>query len=989
MSESNSKPKIANPWEFTNRKKRKNENTDESAAKRKKNNYNNSNQSSSTTISKKNKKKNKKTTTTKHKKLSYIILKKTYNIVVSAFQKEDIKKDLTKHIVISNIKIKSNDKEEKDEEEQHKCDNQHQLFPKILINEEEEKELKESTLDVAKKDVKIMENMQFICGKLDLMINDDIANNKLSMDECRKILTSKYGDPIKKNDNDNKWYCIDVCVKYYERVNDFKLYNKGRTDSYVVGGYDRNKPDRALRHCKGGLHEVCNERKKLAEGKEGNMDKMIRGMVLSDREVLCRDTLIVYGDYKRSTISSNCFVIQRTLSARVDHWMERDGPWIPKIEDMQYANNDRHDYLRKQIAAYVRETKVKAVVEAAGARNFLIDGWDHKGEKFNCLINNSTATGGNVTIWMGLIEPTSHGAKGELESMMKSYEINGIDSNVIRAESITFDGPKQHTGKHNGVGVRYQRNCTENGFEYIPPIIVCNGHNTQNMKKDCFLKSGVTTTSEFYHPIDPDIACYIEVEKDLQILAIEMNKSNYTAIFEDWASSYFKISEIISMSVHKDIRFNDHYTTSVKQTIRNIVALLMWWMHLLCDKTQPVALKNLAYRLLPTWSNAKKLRILFMNLDHSDVLNFSLNMIFQNNKTTWIGDARTQPSIYIENVTTLKAMAGKYEIMFEDVFDVDNGTFAGVPLLDPNDFETELLKVMRFKIGDRYILCCKTRFKSTKFIQNTKYIDPKAWKDVDHDAVNAVGLSVFIYEYGNDALKYYQRSHYKDLNSYNMILGHTDSKRYWFNNIYKKNKETTFRELFQITIKQTNNNNSTVLNCKGDYLKFNHRINSQKTDAMVVETANAKINIIFGTNRNFGNEGINEAGTIAINGECISIWNPMPLVDAILRRGIKPRQVIDRQKWRSRQYNIGMFDEANKKLTANRKKNRKELQFIAKPKSAVESINMDKVKLQVNKMKKRKSKPRKKKQKNEVENKKEKKKKKTRKIITSKKNYKI
>ncbi len=60
------------------------------------------------------------------------------------------------------------------------------------------------------------------------------------------------------------------------------------------------------------------------------------------------------------------------------------------------------------------------------------------------------------------------------------------------------------------------------------------------------------------------------------------------------------------------------------------------------------------------------------------------------------------------------------------------------------------------------------------------------------------------------------------------------------------------------------------MNCKGGYLKFIHRINSNKTDTMLVETGNAKLTIIFGINRNFGNNGINEAGTIAINSDCVS-----------------------------------------------------------------------------------------------------------------------
>eukprot|EP01084_Bolivina_argentea_P262909 444815_1 len=474
----------------------------------------------------------------------------------------------------------------------------HKMFPKIQINEEEMKEFSSSNLDVSKRGKMILDNLNFLVNKLQLPADssgDIVCSNKISNKECKKILREKYNDPIKESEDDQRWYCIDICVKYYKET-DFKMFNKGRTDVYVVGGRDRLRPDRALKHCEGMLHKECDKRKSIDDGeKVGDMTRIMAQMTKTDREILCRDVLIVHGDYRRGTISSHCFTIQRTLSSRVDHFINlkygENKKWEPKLEDMQYGNSQRHDFLRGEIAKDVRLKKVKLVVEAAGARNHLVDGWDNKGEKYNNFVNISNPDGSVSTVWLGLVNPISHGAKGEFESMLKSYEINGIEHSEIRAESITFDGPKQHTGNKNGVGVRYQRDCADKGFGFIPAIIICNGHKTQNMKKDCFNKSGVTTKSVFFHPIDDEIKCYIEIEQDLKILAIEMNKSNYSSIFKRWSvENGFDVREIVSMSKHKEIRFNDHYTTSVKQTVRNIVALLLWWMHLLCDKGQPIAL---------------------------------------------------------------------------------------------------------------------------------------------------------------------------------------------------------------------------------------------------------------------------------------------------------------------------------------------------------------------------------------------------------------
>ncbi len=149
-----------------------------------------------------------------------------------------------------------------------------------------------------------------------------------------------------------------------------------------------------------------------------------------------------------------------------------------------------------------------------------------------------------------------------------------------------------------------------------------------------------------------------------------------------------------------------------------------------------------------------------------------------------------------------------------------------------------------------------------------------AWKDCDHNAINDEGMNSFIYDFGKDGILFYQKNHYKDLDINSMFRGHTESKRWWLLNIQLRDKEVTFPQLFRKLIRQTQRNNSAVQNCKENYFTFSHRINSISTDAMVVETGNGKLTVLFGLFRNLGMKGINEAGQIAINGLHVSEWDP-------------------------------------------------------------------------------------------------------------------
>eukprot|EP01084_Bolivina_argentea_P262908 444813_1 len=194
--------------------------------------------SSSNTKSKPPKKSKKPKTTTKaHKRLSVIILKKTYNSIINVFKKPNIANDLSKHIQLENS-LHMNDKNEMDDSDDDDDDDIkiHKMFPKIQINEEEMKEFSSSNLDVSKRGKMILDNLNFLVNKLQLPADssgDIVCSNKISNKECKKILREKYNDPIKESEDDQRWYCIDICVKYYKET-DFKMFNKCRTDVYVV-----------------------------------------------------------------------------------------------------------------------------------------------------------------------------------------------------------------------------------------------------------------------------------------------------------------------------------------------------------------------------------------------------------------------------------------------------------------------------------------------------------------------------------------------------------------------------------------------------------------------------------------------------------------------------------------------------------------------------------------------------------------------------------
>eukprot|EP01084_Bolivina_argentea_P185061 319160_1 len=508
------------PTKKNNNKKSPNKNDKKQSPQK-----NDKTKSSKKNTTKKSRKKTK-VATKKEKKISIIILKQAYNKIVSVFASPTIEKSLKEHMDFELLQTQN--------EETNKS------FSKAVIEEEEEKEM-DSQLLIVKTGKRINRDIQAVIKMLELpesAPSKDNDPNTMSMYKVHILLDNKFNNCIKQNDMDLKWYCQNICYVYVED-GDMSRYNAGKEDAFALTGATRFRPRVALKHCNGGLHRHCLERKMVKENKKkGNINVAIEKMSAGAEEILMRDCVIVYGDYKRGTISANCFVLQRTVSSTVDWYINLPSnkyePWDPKLEDIQYGNQQRHDRIRSYIAAEIVRRLVKKPIEEAGGINHLIDGWDHKGEKYNNFVNISMPNGQTKTIWLGLVEPTGYGAAGETEAMLQSYTMNNIDHTKVRADSITFDGPNQHIGSKKGVGVRYIKDCTEKGFKFIPVLNICCGHKTQNLKKDVFNKDR-TSKSVFYYEIDKDILCYVEIDNDLKQLVQEMNKSNYSSQFKDWA----------------------------------------------------------------------------------------------------------------------------------------------------------------------------------------------------------------------------------------------------------------------------------------------------------------------------------------------------------------------------------------------------------------------------------------------------------------------
>eukprot|EP01083_Nonionella_stella_P175635 612207_1 len=135
------------------------------------------------------------------------------------------------------------------------------------------------------------------------------------------------------------------------------------------------------------------------------------------------------------------------------------------------------------------------------------------------------------------------------------------------------------------------------------------------------------------------------------------------------------------------------------------------------------------------------------------------------------------------------------------------------------------------------------------------------------------------------------------------------------------------------------------INFGGDYAQLLHRINAHLTDAMIVESGNAKLNILYGVNRNFGITGINEAGQICINGPMLSEFDPRPTVNSILAGQYKPRKKCNISKWKQQPYNIGIFAESNDHNNKRRSQYRKSIETVLIPgKDTTQKVKIESVK---------------------------------------------
>eukprot|EP01083_Nonionella_stella_P077751 212446_1 len=396
-------------------------------------------------------------------------------------------------------------------------------------------------------------------------------------------------------------------------------------------------------------------------------------------------------------------------------------------------------------------------------------------------------------------------------------------------------------------------------------------------------------------------------------------------------------------SLFKDIRFNDHEHSSKRQLMRDLPCLLLWWMSLLSDKKAPIALKNIAHRELQKWSDAKAIYHLFISLDHSDLFNVQINMFFQNNKKCWLGDLQSRPLQYKACLEDCKQIQQPYEEAYDTYYDASTG-FAGVPLLRGECYTASERDVIKEKAITRYIQCVDGRFTKIEYIENTTHIDPHNW--AKQDTSNEFLENQFIYNFGKEGIEYYVNTYFKDLKMNACLRGFIEHKRYYLGlNLKHSSDKMEFRDCFKKTLKNSKKNDTALRNFGGDYAQLLHRINAHLTDAMIVESGNAKLNILYGVNRNFGITGINEAGQICINGPMLSEFDPRPTVNSILAGQYKPRKKCNISKWKQQPYNIGIFAESNDHNNKRRSQYRKSIETVLIPgKDTTQKVKIESVK---------------------------------------------
>eukprot|EP01084_Bolivina_argentea_P302674 522482_1 len=452
----------------------------------------------------------------------------------------------------------------------------------------------DETKQILTKGMKIIRSLNSLLSSYSLEEKNKMdGDGVVSVSFVRQQLNEKYDNCVRKDDDDERYYCFDC--KGYDPDWLYDMYAP-KGDGYVRGGIkgDRFRAPSIWNHLIGDLHKEIKKRK---EGKGTTLDQMVVKMSTSDEELVTRICIIVYIDCKRPPLCGNNYPCRRLVESLVKHATDIGvfGVWKdfePNRDDIVHNNPTYYAEVLKFISEDVDDEFVRPILKAAIAIDHSVDGWDHKGEKYNHDANCSMPDGNTKQIYLGLECSETFGAAGEVQTILQVYENKKIDTNIKRPNSLTLDSTKMHSGCKAGALELYKQDCKDKKFKWIPHGEWCTAHDGQNFIKLVYMKENQNKT--YYMAPKKTVLLFIDIKQLVTQSINKLNVSNYMDIFKKWVTGHGYgdvVHEIVSLTKTKEIRFADFILTSSKQLKRIIILLLHWSCHLILSKPKDVVLK--------------------------------------------------------------------------------------------------------------------------------------------------------------------------------------------------------------------------------------------------------------------------------------------------------------------------------------------------------------------------------------------------------------
>eukprot|EP01084_Bolivina_argentea_P307672 531829_1 len=671
------------------------------------------------------------------------------------------------------------------------------------------------TLNIEEPDFKQEEIQQYTMGRRliqkqsnivrDLNVVIDMMQLEESQQQHQPLITVEF---VKQYCKDKEEDCIEkkdgiyhctMCVDNF----DIYIYNrlKASGDNLAAEGDTKYRAKRFYAHLTGEVHRELKKKRDQGLGKN-NIPALFNSNKHHKEEFMLNIVLTVYVSIKRAGSSANFYPCIRLINSMVKHWhtMNRDDykPFTPNIDDIQYNNPCYFNLVRKKIARSINKKYVTKPIQKSMAMHHLIDGYDDKQERYNNLVSLSMPSGKRNTIWLGLIEATSPGAGGALETVFQSYQRHKIDTDKKRPESIGYDGTALNTGCNEGIGARYIKDCDEKKFVFKPIEIVCAGHHGQNYNKVLYNQNPNVMKKYYVAPKNDEVVLYLSIKEKITKTIEHLCRSNYyDLMISDSVKLGYDKNKILSLNKIKEIRLVDFMYTSLKQLKRTIYLILSWCYSLICKTKLTVGLRTMALHVVSEWSDIKIMYLFHMTLDNIDMFNKTISMKTQNQKEDeWIGDYRDRPDNYRQRLQRYATNPGPYEQELLDDYDESTGILFGLELLQKINFDENERKQIKIDVIERHIICSKKRLIVEEFVMNTKFIDPEHW-DKQDIFVNEQNDSIdWCENWGVEGVEWFYNEHCLDLNIASLKQGFIDMKYYWYDTYKSKGKEVRWPKLF-------------------------------------------------------------------------------------------------------------------------------------------------------------------------------------------------